>query len=108
MSKVNAGRAAPAFTAVMKRPLVVSWPAVALMIALLASALLGGCGGSVMPGFGPVPSYAEPDAAPLATAQRFGEVAAGEWHGCMRTDAGAAWCWGWNETGAVGRPIEAH
>jgi len=83
-----------------------SWWRVLLAVpALLA---LGGCGGGgeavCIPGApcGPVPSFAEPLPAPVATAQRFAGIGLGHNHSCMRTSAGAAWCWGDNQYGQLG------
>jgi alpha-tubulin suppressor-like RCC1 family protein len=72
-----------------------------------AAALLSACGASdnfCISGVpcGPVPSYAEPRPLPVATSLRFEGIGLGNWHSCMLTAAGEAWCWGSNEYGQLG------
>jgi len=70
-----------------------------------ASALvvLAGCGGSVtLPLPRPVPRYDENVPTAVVTAQRFERAGIGDWHSCMVTPAGEAWCWGSNEYGQLG------
>jgi alpha-tubulin suppressor-like RCC1 family protein len=81
----------------------------ALFAALFAAlTVIGGCGGDVVcirgVPCGPVPSFAEPQPAPVVTTQRFAAIGLGlgHDHSCMVTAAGAAWCWGNNQYGQLG------
>jgi len=72
-----------------------------------AALLLSACGASdsiCITGVpcGPVPDFSERSPVPVDTALRFDRVALGNWHICMLTTAGEAWCWGSNEYGQLG------
>ena len=74
-------------------------------IALCTMLLIAGCDGQVCiegAPCGPVPRYDENQPAPVVTTQRFSATGLGNWHSCMLDAAGAAWCWGSNESGQLG------
>lgn len=77
--------------------------------ALWTSALLlNACGLSVyvcdLPycGGDPPPSYDQKVPAPVTAAPQFDRIGLGNWHSCMLTPGGEAWCWGSNEYGQLG------
>lgn len=73
-----------------------------LALALGACVKLDLCGDD--PYCGRIPNYDEPRPAAVDTVQRFAAIGLGDWHACMLTATGAAWCWGSNEYGQLGAP----
>ncbi|HEY0858084.1 MAG TPA: hypothetical protein VGE16_13550, partial [Albitalea sp.] len=79
------------------------WRRVLAAASLAALSALAGCGGGGGGGSGPAaPSSDVSEPAAVATTQRFASIGLGNWHSCMLTAAGEAWCWGSNEHGQLG------
>jgi hypothetical protein len=72
----------------------------------LAIAMLAGCGGGGVdcpPGGAPCgTSYDVTSPTAVASSQTFATVSIGNWHTCMTSTIGAAWCWGSNDNGQLG------
>ena len=73
---------------------------------LLAIATLAGCGaggGDCLPGGAPCgTTYDVSSPAAVASSQTFAMISIGNWHSCMTSTSGTAWCWGSNEDGQLG------
>lgn len=72
----------------------------------LAITMLAGCSGGgadCPPGGAPCgTSYDVTSPTAVASSQAFGTISIGNWHTCMTSATGAAWCWGSNDNGQLG------
>jgi alpha-tubulin suppressor-like RCC1 family protein len=73
---------------------------------VVALAMLAGCSGGGLdcpPGGAPCgTSYDVTSPAAVSSSQTFASISIGNWHTCMTSINGAAWCWGSNDKGQLG------